>query len=226
MSTTIKYKNLFGEDITIHQAKQFQNEYEKVSNEDSEIRTREFFEIDNSFSSVVFYLKPGENLIDFVTDAASKYGGGGFYFNKQIANNYVTWDIEYYENLTKVAKAKGVYNDLGEKVAYQTIDATSNEVLKTYKYFQLKDFGLFSDYETVMNNGLFEFYYNYPSHDPGEIFVIINLLLHIDASGGGYTLDSNENIFLEDSTLSSVFNWEDHPYYHSASPLIPTSPTI
>lgn len=226
MSTTIKYKNLFGEDMTAQQAKQFQNEYERVSYEDFEIRTREFFESDNSFSSIIFYLKPGENLIDFVTDAASKYGGGGFYFNKQIINNYVTWDIEYYENLVKVAKAKVVYNDLGEKIAYQALNITNNEIIKTYKYFMLKDFGLLSDFVPVTKNGLFEFYYNYPDLNAEDIFVSINLLLYVDASGGGYIINSDENVFLEDSMLSSVFTWANHPYYHSALPLIPNTPNI
>ncbi|GGG91583.1 hypothetical protein [Pedobacter zeae] len=90
----------------------------------------------------------------------------------------------------------------------------------------LKDFGLLSDFVPVTKNGLFEFYYNYPDLNAEDIFVSINLLLYVDASGGGYIINSDENVFLEDSMLSSVFNWNDHHYYHSASPLIPITSTV
>lgn len=156
-------------------------------------------------------------------DFGGQYNEVGFYFNKLKINNFTTWDVESYTNQICTGKAKVAFDNRGRKLASQNIDVTTLAIMETEKYYYLDNLGPFSEFQPVIDNGVFEFYYNYDAYDPGDVFVVINLLLHQDASGGGYIIDDDENVFLEDEMLASVFNWQSNPYYHSAEPLIPIS---
>ncbi|MCX2431036.1 hypothetical protein [Pedobacter sp. GR22-10] len=222
MSIIIKYKNLSGEQITSQQAQNIKDYYFKEEYDGNlDLRKRISYDQGEIFH-VIHYLKNDEDFNNAIIYSSNQYGGGGFYFNKQIINGYTSWDIESYENMTKVDKAKKICDATGRTIAYQKIDIHTNEIINTKKYFYLDGLGsFFSEAPPIPDNGRFDFSYDDPDLEPGEIFVVINLMLYMDVGGGGFNIGAEENIFFESPELASVFTWEDHPYYHSASPLIP-----
>lgn len=227
MSTTIKYKNLSGEQITGQQAQNIKDYYFKEEyDENFDLRKKISYDNGEIFH-IMHYLKNGEDLNSAINNSSNQYGGRRFYFNKQIINGYTSWDIESYENMTKVDKAKKNCDARGRTIAYQKIDINTHQIIDTKKYFYLDELGpFFSEAPPIPNNGRFDFSYDDPDLEPREIFVVINLMLYMDVGGGGFNITAEENIFLESQELDSVFNWADHPYYHSASPLIPNTSTI
>jgi hypothetical protein len=225
MSTTIKYRNLTGEQITNQQAQNIKDYYHEEYDENFNLRKKTRYR-NGEFLRITYYLKDDESLDAVITELSNQYGGGGVCFNKQIINGYTTWDVEYYKNTTKVHKSKKVYDSKGQLIAYQEIDVNTGEVINTIKHFYLENLGPFSEYPPIMDNGIFDFKYNYSDLEPGGVFVVINLMLYMDVGGGGFYINSRKNIFLEDAELASVFNWANQPYYHSAVPLIPDTPNV
>lgn len=223
MSITIKYENSYGEEITQQQALQSTYLYQRISYENQEMRKRELLSNEGTIENITFYLRNEENLSDFVNINAVNNSRTTFHYNRQITNGYTVWDVDDYNSNIQIAKSKIVNNFKGQMIAYQSINMLTDLPKRTHKYFYLEDFGYFSSFQSVEENGKLEFIYGKNGSSPTNIFVIINLLFHIDAPGGGYAINSNRNIFLENLELASVFNWAEHSYYHSAQPLIPNN---
>ncbi|GGI29554.1 hypothetical protein [Pedobacter mendelii] len=226
MSTTIKFTNSYGEQISSQQAESIEYYLREEYEDDFGLRKKIRYN-KGAVVGTTHYLKNSENPNDLIINSLAGSDSRGFYFNKQIINGYTIWDIESFKDAEKIHKAKEVWDSKNRTLAYQQIEIHSNAVIGTRKYFYLEDLGpYFSEAPSIPDNGVFEFDYNFSGLEPGEIFVVINLMLYMDVGGGGFNINPEENIFLEDSRLASVFTWLDHPYYHNATPLIPTNQSV
>ena len=217
MSTTIKFKNLFGKNITEQQAQLSSEFFIKEFYEDATLRKIESHSKNKSIPWLSYYVYPGEDFSAALLSVQQDYGGGSFFYNRQEFGIYTAWDYEVYDGMQKVGKSIYVLDDSNREIAEQKLDPITLEILKTTKKFYVEDIGEFSDFEPVENNGTLEFEYD-TSVTPTEVWVQINL--------PGYEvyptiISSGENILLT-PRLNSIFNWANHVYYHDASPLIPT----
>jgi len=225
MSVNRIYKNLYGESITQTQAQKNNNFYSEEIYEDS-ILKKTFRYSGNELMDILIYLDSSDNIQDAINELNIDNGGGGIYFGKQVINGYTCWEYEHFRGLEKIAKCKYVFDQSQREVAFQVIDITTGNILDVSKKFYLEDLGVFASHVKIPENGIFKFYYDFSGLEIGEIFVDLNLSYYMDVGGGGFTIDSDQNIFLEDSELASVFNWNEHPYYHSAEPLVPVTPVL
>ncbi|HMO63396.1 MAG TPA: hypothetical protein PKC39_13975 [Ferruginibacter sp.] len=213
----IKYKNVFGEVLTEQQTQADINFYTKEFYDSGTLKKVEHYHKGLN-PKIVYYMSDDEVLATVVLDIKNQYGGGSLYFNKQVTGSYTVWDWEFYDGLTIIEKGKEVLDNQNREIAHQELDLISLEVLKTTKKYYIEDLGEFAEYATDFDTGILKFDYNMPHLEIGEISVEVNLPgFELDI----YTISQTENILL-DSSIATIFTWADHPYYHNASPLIPS----
>lgn len=221
MSTTIQYKNVWGEILTSEQVLTIQDYYRKEFYEDSDLKKVEYYYTsEKKLNGLEYYLGAGEDLTTVVSSNIETYGNGTFYYNKQITPGYTSWDHYSYNGDDLIGKGKIVYDNKFREIAYQDTDVLTNEITRTIKKFYLEDLGDYADDDSPMQKGMFEFHYNFDDLGPDEIYVDINLSPFVDS--GGYIIDSSKNI-LTHPLITPIFTWDDHPYYHAQDPLVPTT---
>lgn len=220
MSITRIFKNLYDEVISSQQATNLDNFNEEIY-EGGELKKVLHYDESRQPFSMSYYLEPTDDKMTFIQQASNDYGGAGVYFDKQSVNGFTLWSCEFYEGLELGSKGKVVFDSLGRKVAYQQINIDTQAIISTYKYCYLENVGEFETHPKIPFHRRFDFLYR-----PQHITVDLNLSFYMDMGGGAFYIDEDDNIFLEDSRLAAIFNWNDHPYYHTAEPLLPTAPNI
>jgi len=218
MNTSIIYKNLLGESITQRQALQMRDHHLKEFYENSFLKKVEYYDDYGKINGFSYYLSDDEDLLSTVSNYSKIYGAVSYYVNRRTSGVFESWDRQFYDGMTKVKQETFVYDDKRRTIAHRKFDILNNEVFGTIKYFYLEDF---IEYVLQPGDEVFEFDYNDPDLDPGDIIVYINIGSYDD--GDGCVISGSENIFVDNSNLANIFDWNDHSYYHSADPLLPTT---
>ncbi|WP_026904658.1 hypothetical protein [Pedobacter glucosidilyticus] len=223
MNTEIKYKNYFDEILTPQQVKHLNDEYFKEYYEYGFLKKREEFSATNELEHGEYFLSLNENINDVINEFKNVCKTGTYYFNKQLGQGFSLWQYVYYTGVSQLSKGKIVYNTEGKLIAHQEINHLNDQIIRTRKTYYLSNLDGFPDFDDlVARYGTLQFNYNHSSLLPGEICVWVNLT---GFDHKEYYIKNNQNIF-NHFMLSSLFPWTSHPYYHSASLLLPTSSTI
>lgn len=218
MNTSIIYKNILGESITMQQALQLQDYHMKEFYEDSMLKKIEHYDSFGEINGFSYYLSSDEDLLLTISNYSKIYGAVSYYFNKETSGSFVTWDRQFYDGMTKLKQETIVYDDRRRIVAHRKFDISNNTIFNTTKYFYFENL---PDYVMRPGDEVLEFDYNDPELNAGDIIVYINLAAY--EHDGGSIINDNKNIFMEDTNLAVIFNWNGHSFYHSADPLVPTT---
>lgn len=214
MDIEIKYKNVFGEEISKQQAQASMEIYDQEQYIDGELKRIDSIE-NNQIVSGKYYLSPEEDLQSVVSQFKSIWKDGYFYLDKQLIGDYTLRTWEVYQGLNKVYKGQTVYDIQGREIAEQFLDVNTLQVLYTIKTHYLSSFGEFDNSDDVLNYGILRFYYNFPSIGTFKVEVNLPGFDHKD-----YPISDRQNI-LTHPMIKQVFSWNEEVYYHNSHPLIP-----
>lgn len=206
MSNSLYY-NSNGEAITQQQIELI-SVYEERNYVNNVLKTK----IWNSSSKAVrgwYFLATGENLNDILNQVIQPSGASWMIFHdKTQSGNYNQWLFTSYDkNAQPYRKGLIVFDEKQRSILSITQDLTTGVVIEKSRktYYANK-----SDNELA--DVLLEFSYNID----GSFSSVY------DVNGNwGYewkTLDFDQ---YQQSTISADFVWEDHPYYHAATPYFP-----
>lgn len=217
MSTTIKYKNLYGEDMTLQQLPNV-NDYNKVQLENGTTKRIDTF-YDKELNSGIYYLSPNEDMQSILLEFSKIWLSTEIFLNTQLMGAFISKEWEIYKGITLVSKGRTIYDDQEREIAAEFLSLNTFQVEFVEKRFYLTSLGEFIDVNGLPGFGRFDFYYTIGSI---EVNAEVNLPgFEIDI----YKITDTQNIF-NHSMIRPLFKWEDHPYYHSALPLVPNSPTV
>lgn len=209
MATEKIFNNIYGDQINKIQLSSM-SDYNIKTIIDNKLKMIERFE-DKILTGGDYYLGENENKIDLIQDyCINKKQNWYFHFNQQISGVFTLWDWEAVdENGNIYFKGKRVLGNKNRKVFYCKLDLETNEL----KGVPVKIFYQ-NIYDDENKDVLFKFYYKddgtlYRVEDPNENY--------LDKIVGAKPQD-----FIDSSYIQAVFPWEDHPYYHSALPYLPT----
>ncbi|NTE00506.1 hypothetical protein G6M26_23445 [Agrobacterium tumefaciens] len=215
MSTTIKYKNLYGEDITLQQLPNVAD-YDKLQYENGNVKRIDSY-YDKKLDSGTYYLSSNEDKQAIVLEFSNIWMSTEIYLNTQSMGNFILREWEAYGGTNLLSKGKTLFDNQDRRIATEFLDINSSQIKSVEKKFYLTLRDEFIDTDGLPDFGQLSFYYK-----EDLTIVEINLLGFEDDN---YRITDNENI-LNNLLIRPLFKWEDHPYYHSASPLIPNSLTI
>lgn len=213
MSIEIKYKNELGADISSQQQRDLVN-YTKLTFDSGQLKIIETFSQGRKSISrtVEYFLSPEENKTDLLRQFSSTVNNRKsiFYFNKQSANNINLWDYEEYGKDEKLYfKGKQAFDALDRLVFDCTFDLATN---------QLKDSATKYYYGTAVENTTDDPVLSFTYDSNGDITWIMDTQEKF-----GYIKGISLNEYLADTKFSQVnFPWDQHPYYHSVTPYLPT----
>jgi hypothetical protein len=217
MSTTVKYTNSRDGIITEQQLSNVKD-YDKKTYEDGSLKRVDTY-YNGELHSGIYYLSPNENKQMVVSELSSIWGDVEVYFNTQSFENFSSKDWEVYSESSLVLMGKIIVDAQDRMIARQILDVNSLNVVSVEKIFYLTSFDGFNNDDDLPRFGQFDFYY-FPGS--GEVELELNLSgFELDR----YVINNTRNI-LNDPMIKPLFKWEDHPYYHSASPLIPNTPIV
>lgn len=208
MSTTIKYTNEDNEPITNQQlnVSEPHNKHFYENNKLKKIEQYRFIERGKKFvlRGVEYYLSGQENLQDIINEYVSEnlYHFVVLYNNQTNSFGDQYWEYNIYTWLALTRKGKKVFTNEGLLIASCSIDINTELISDRRKNF----YGDKSIYKRLSYEDEFlSVTYNNP--DVRGIYV----------GDDDYILEE----FL-DSQYADVFVWNDHPYYHSFEPMLPT----
>jgi hypothetical protein len=213
MSITIKYKNLFGKEITENQVSSL-DEYDKEYYEDGILKKIESYE-DHIVDVGTYYLSPGEELNTLVNQFKDLWRLSFFYVSETSVGTCVVRDWKDYRGGVMQATGKSVFDEFGRKIATQILDINTLAVRYTKKHFFLSYFGNFIDAGDVNRFGTLDFIYD--RRFSGDKEFLVNLPGFENKS---YSLPTYQDVLLH-PLIVPVFNWLEQTYYHNATPLVP-----
>jgi len=218
MGTEIKYKNAFGEELSLQQIKSTSSDYSQEQYVDGELKRIDEFEAGEVVYGI-YYLSEGENIQTVLNELSEVWETAEVYTSKETIGDSTARNWELYKGIQKINSGKNVYDSENREIASQQVSVLTGGITSVTKIFYLETFGSFIDNGDVQNFGTIEFDYVYSEQIPGQIRVMVNLPGYEIKE---YYLSERKNVLLE-PLIREVFIWEDHPYYHSSFPLIPTS---
>ena len=201
MSTKIAYTNLWGSPISQQQLTKL-NDYKKQIYENDVLKKIETYK-NGKFTGGKIYLTSSEDLEDIITQYNNSDEDWASCYDNKMSGDFKFSETVTYLKGTLKFKFREVTNNI--LIAYQSIDIVTNDVLRTAKYYYDEIFG-----DEDVSYQLIKVTYG----SCGEV-ENINSFLDPDEV---YKLSD----YLEQKDLMEVFDWNDHPYYHSAEPLMPT----
>lgn len=215
MNTQVKYKNIFGEELTIQQIGLPDQEYEAELYVDGSLKKIDGY-VNGNLEYGTYYLASEENLDSILTQYKDTWNSIFIYMNKQIIGDYSTEDWESYNGFVKVIQGKSVYDSLGRLICSVQI-GSDGSISKTTKIYYLESYGVLDFDHDIPDYGTFDFHYDYSPTSPMSV--------GINLPGFEHKLYNplNENNIFSHFMLTPIFNWNDHPYYHNADPLVPTT---
>ena len=215
MSTTIKYKNLYDEDITLQQLPNVEN-YDKLQFENGNVKRIDSY-YDKKLDSGTYYLSSTEDKQAIVLEFSNIWISTEIYLNTQSMGSFILREWETYGGTNLISKGKTLFDNQDRRIATESLDINSSQTKSIEKVFYLTIRAEFIDIDGLPDFGQLSFYYK-------EDLTIVEINLP-GFEDDNYRIIDNENI-LNNLLIRPLFKWEDHPYYHNASPLIPNTPTI
>ena len=214
----MKYKSAFGEELSWQQVELTNSDYSQEQYLDGELKRIDEFE-SGQVAYGSYYLSELENVQTVLNELSAVWETAEMFISKEITGDYTTRNWELYQGIEKINSGQNVYDSNNREIASQKIDISTGEITSVKKTYYLETFGSFIDSGDVMDFGTIEFDYIYQLQIPGQIRIIVNL--------PGYEIKEHyvsekKNVLLE-PLIREIFIWEDHPYYHSSSPLIPST---
>ena len=210
MNTEIKYTNTFNKPIT-NQQLNLSEPHHKHFYVDGKLKKIEMYDYFRSDVELVLYgveyfLSGNENLNDIINEYVSEnlYHFVVWYNNQTNSFGDQYWEYNIYTWLAITVKGKKVFNNESLLIASCSININTGLIDDRRKYF----YGDISIYERLEYEEEF-LSVNYDDSDLEEIYV------------------GDDDFILEefiDSQYADVFVWNDHPYYHSFEPMLPTGP--
>lgn len=214
MSTTIKYKNGFGTEITQQQILHL-DKYDELVFENAALKKVSTYLNGSLWTSDVF-LSANESYLDYLPEL-SQVEAAVFYSNRSEINDYVIWESRGYGNGTlQAGYSKVVFDSLGRRVASRTFNDNNQPTSGVAKTFHFGGSPIIIDDE---EQGYFQ-------EDGHCVFV------H-DSSGGVFILPHTGGhdepyysvaSFLageEDGPMLSLMSSAEIAYYTSSEPLVP-----
>jgi len=213
MSNQIKYINIFGSPITAQQ----QNtliDFKKMTFISNSVKTIEIFENigEISYKSTKYFIDATENKQDIIQKHVDPTTNSNLviYSNKVQSNGFDLWDWESYETSSQSSfKGKEVFDSQLRTLFTCTFNKSTNALLPgSQKYYYGNQF------VSPTEDLLIEFTYD----------ANWNVDLVFDSNEKyGYIEGISLATFLDDTNFSQdVFPWNEHPYYHSALPYLPS----
>jgi hypothetical protein len=208
MTTTTKFFNKYSNPITASQVQQMDS-YQVHNFIDGRIKSKDFY-IDGQLRKKSYYLDDDELLSHWVEAFTAK---GNFswslFFNKEQSGPFVQWEIKTYAKTGELKYRNIVVLDEFDQVIFRG------------------DLDL--EHDNIMNNMQKHYYVNNPTDR------ITNELLAFtyNADGSFRYIHDVQNLydhikpleleaFLADTKFSQQqFPWDQHPYYHAATPYLP-----
>ncbi|ARS39251.1 hypothetical protein CA265_06015 [Sphingobacteriaceae bacterium GW460-11-11-14-LB5] len=215
MSTTIKYKNLYGEDMTLQQLPNV-GDYDKLQYENGNVKRIDSY-YDKKLDSGTYYLSSTEDKQAIVLEFSNIWISTEIYLNTQSVGTFTLREWETYGGTDLISKGKTLFDNQDRRVATEFLDINSSQIKSIEKKFYLTIHDEYIDIDGLPDFGQLSFYYK-----EDLIIVEVNLPGFEDDN---YRISDNENV-LNNLLIRPLFKWEDHPYYHRALPLIPNTPNI
>jgi len=210
MSIQIKYKNDSGFFIPEVQASALES-FEKITYLDGAVKYIELTSPTRgggSRISIDHFMSSGEQMQDILDGYIGKYTTVCLYFNKQTNLSFTSWDYNVYSaEGVLIGKATIVYDFYDRMIFSGELDLQTEQLKNTsskiyYNPLSTKE----------------EIHYMFAYDKQGNI-EWINDFKNDDTWAGGYY--SNEFQDIGSDPLID-FVWDQHPYYHSAYPFLPT----
>lgn len=223
----IKYKSWSGEPTTKPRSR-FHGAYWLEKYDDDLLKEKLLIE-NEEIREANYYLTSGEDLDSFKAQKLEDGLFSFFYINPIIQGVYRKYDFEEWSKEgEKLDYGVVVFDDRWRRIYQCNIDAVTNKVYHTRKYFYIEDLKDFYKLEYDHLFGAIEFSYNREFGigdqcvDKGAIWVRIHLDDHEDDE---YRILSDhlfdQKCIFYKPTIKAVFNWEKESYYHSDSPVMP-----
>jgi len=211
MSTIIEYSDGNFRPITIQQM-QLADEIFKHTYVDGELRLIEKYRTVGLEKKKVqfggeYYLQSEENLQEIIATHVHTAKSWMFYFNKEV-NTYQDekWEFELYINGVLKRRGGEVYDIQERLIASYYKDLVTDVRTDRRKHF----YG---------NPTIFQ---RYTDWLPSYTFTYGDDDLEVEnVYFGDWDLSLPD--FLDDDDEMTIFPWNDHPYYHSFEPLLPTT---
>lgn len=134
-------------------------------------------------------------------------------YNKQTANGFTLWDVQFYDTDGQPAGAGGqeVYDNQGRTIYSSSFDEQTGQLKSVTKILYA------NETENAWEDRLFYFDFIF-NPDSGELELSISDVNH------RYYWLMPQNINLE--FVQGAGYWNNHPYYHSHLPILPLTPII
>ncbi|MFC0515656.1 hypothetical protein ACFFGT_15660 [Mucilaginibacter angelicae] len=213
MSTQIKYTDIFGRPIT-EQEQNTLHDFKKMTFISNEIKTIEIFEnVGNiGYQSAKYFIDATENKKDIIQKYVDATTNSSLmiYSNKEQANGFDLWDWESYEDSSQISfKGKEVFDSELRTIFSCSFDRSTNSLLKGARKFY---------YANQVSSPADDLLLKFTYHANGNVNLIFD-----SNENYGYIKSISLATFLDDTDFSQdVFPWNEHPYYHSALPYLPT----
>jgi len=210
MSIQVKYKNNSGFFIPEVQAIA-SSSFKKITYLDGAMKYMEFTSPargGGSRTRIEYFMSDNELIQDVLNKYMGEYAPIHLYFNKQTNLSFTLWDCDLFSTEgILLSKNKTVYDLFDRNIFSCELDKQTGEIKNHY----------------------FKTYYNQLSSEEEAFFMFeydkqgklewISDLKNDDTWAGGYYPNEFQDI---GSDPLIDFVWDQHPYYHSAYPFLPT----
>lgn len=225
MYTEIKYKDVCGK-LTTPQSEQAVDLYCAEYYINGALKRVDTYNSNGTVCDGDYYLSEEESVEQVLSEFASIWECSCLYMNKQIIRNYVLMDSVYYVGMVKNSTGKVVFDNMGREIAMIEIDKNGLESSFSKTFHVPSEYIIdenplvsrigrhFYNSFDILEFGTFEFRY---SDSKGNVEVLVNLPGFEDDI---YYISKGDSIF-DHWKLKPIFQWEEHPYYHSRAPFIP-----
>lgn len=208
MSLEKKFYNQYFKEITEKQASQMDDLYIKYLLDG---KLKKIEDINADYFIGTYYLDDTENLQSKIQELCVQAGQRWIFHTKESSSfGYSLWNWVDIDNTGAIIfKGKRVLDLKNREVFNCSNDLLSNEMRKaTKRYFKGED-----------TEPILQFEYNNQN----------NLSYILDKKdswglGGGWPMDKEELVIVDANV--GLFPWDQHPYFHSALPFLPTSNSI
>ncbi|MEW7278316.1 hypothetical protein ABW636_06950 [Aquimarina sp. 2201CG1-2-11] len=209
----IIYRDRLQNVITEAQASQLE-EYDKYYLENNEVVRFEKFSKHPRRRGGGYYLKPDENVQDYIDQYVTPIGIWMFYYNKQTnAYGHTAWDfILYHDNVIK-GKRKECYTAQNELLAMIDLNIETEEPKFGVKYYYNPDY-----YLPELLPELISF-----SYKPNSKYEPISIRINNSKLGDPdkvYTPEEYQTM----PKVMAVLPLDQSSYYHDILPVLPTNP--
>jgi len=212
----IKYKSCYGYSITEQQAS---GDFDKEYYIGDVIKQIDHYDNDE-LDYITYYLSPEENLNAKLGELNQLTKTILIYSDKEVLGNFTSWMATYYEHLVLSARENWVFDNQHRAIAIRFFTLDGSKIEETVKSYYMPNINPAGNTYGIPGYGQIKFYYR---PDPEDNYAGINIDGFEDDM---YKLSADGAKIFNHFMIARLFKWEDHPYYHSAEPLVPTTPDV